>query len=174
MLNNNKPFFTIEEARRIAFEAYDLRAEVYALQGERDCNFRLKTGTRQEFVLKIAPAVEQRDTLDLQNKALVYLASHDSSLLLPHIRVTTRGEDITTVISAEGMRHFARLLTFVPGRVLAETRPHTLELLHSLGSMMGKMDGALQDFTHPAAHRMLKWDLQHTLWIHDFLQASSI
>ena len=36
MLNNNKPYFTVEEASRIAFEAYGLRAEVYMLPGERD------------------------------------------------------------------------------------------------------------------------------------------
>src|SRR5712692_1450213 len=170
MLNNNKPFFTVEDASRIAFEAYGLRAEVYTLLGERDSNFRLKTTTGQEFVLKIAPAVEQRDELDLQNKALEHLAAKDLSLLLPRVRVTTRGEAITTFISTEGMKHFMRLLTFVPGKVLAETRPHTPELLHSLGSMMGTMDYALQDFTHPAAHRTLKWDLQRTLWIRDYLQ----
>jgi 4-aminobutyrate aminotransferase-like enzyme/Ser/Thr protein kinase RdoA (MazF antagonist) len=68
------------------------------------------------------------------------------------------------------MKHYVRLLTFVPGKVLAETRPHTPELLDSLGSMLGNMDCALQDFTHPAAHRTLKWDLQHALWIRDYLQ----
>ena len=170
MLNNNKPFFTIEDASRIAFEAYGLRAEVYTLPGERDSNFRLKATTGQEFVLKIAPVVEHRDVLDLQNKALEHLAAHKSSLLLPRIQVTAGEEAITTVISTEGMKHFVRLFTFVPGKVLAETRPHTPELLYSLGSMLGNMDYALQDFTHPAAHRTLKWDLQHTLWIRDYLQ----
>ncbi|HEY6285268.1 MAG TPA: phosphotransferase, partial [Ktedonobacteraceae bacterium] len=170
MLNNNKPFFTVEEASRIAYEAYGLRTEVYLLPGERDSNFRLNTITGQEFVLKIAPAVEQRDELDLQNKALEHLAAHDLSMSLPRVRITTRGEAITTIVSAEGMKHFVRLLTFVPGKVLAETRPHTPELLYSLGSMMGNMDCALQDFTHAAAHRKLKWDLQHTHWIRDYVQ----
>jgi len=170
MLNNNKPFFTVEDASCIAFEAYGLRAEVYALPGERDCNFRLSTAAGEEFVLKIAPAVEQRDVLDLQNKALEHLAAHDLSLLLPRIRVTAWEEAITPVISADETLHFVRLLTLVPGKVLADTRPHTPELLHSLGSMIGNMDYALQDFTHHAAHRTLKWDLQHTLWIHDYLQ----
>jgi 4-aminobutyrate aminotransferase-like enzyme/Ser/Thr protein kinase RdoA (MazF antagonist) len=170
MLNNNKPFFTVEDARSIAFELYGLRAEACALPGERDCNFHLKTEAGQEFVLKIAPAVEQREALDLQNKALEHLAGHDLSLLLPQVRVTTGGETIATVTSAEGTKHFVRILTFLPGKVLAETKPHTPELLNSLGSMLGKMDRALHDFRHPAAHRALKWDLQRTPWMREYLQ----
>ncbi len=170
MLNNNKPFFTIEDASRIALELYGLRVEVRTLPGERDCNFHLKTEAGQEFVLKIAPAVEQREAIDLQNKALEHLAAHDSALLLPHVRVTTEGKTIATLTNSDGTTHFVRILTYIPGKVLAETRPHTTELLYSLGSMMGKMDYALQDFTHAAAHRTLKWDLQHTHWIRDYLQ----
>ncbi len=170
MLNNNQPAFTVEEARRLALELYGLRVEAHTLPGERDCNFLLKTHAGQEFVLKIAPAVEQRDTLDLQNKALEYLAAHDPSLLLPQVSITNRREAIATVTGACGTKHFVRLLTFIPGKVLAETKPHTPELLHSLGSMIGKMDRALQEFTHSAAHRTLRWDLQRTLWTRDYLQ----
>jgi 4-aminobutyrate aminotransferase-like enzyme/Ser/Thr protein kinase RdoA (MazF antagonist) len=170
MLNNHKPFFTKEEACRMALELYGLRVEARALPGERDCNFHLKCELGQEFVLKIAPAVDKLETIDLQNKALEHLAAHNPALLLPHVCVTTEDKTIATITNANGTRHFVRILTYIPGKVLAETRPHSPELLYSLGSLMGKMDSALQDFTHAAAHRTLKWDLQHTHWIHDYLQ----
>jgi 4-aminobutyrate aminotransferase-like enzyme/Ser/Thr protein kinase RdoA (MazF antagonist) len=170
MLNNHKPYFTVEDASRIALELYGLRVEAHTLPGERDCNFHLKTEAGQELVLKIAPAVEQLETIDLQNKVLEYLVTHDPALVLPHVLVTTEGETIGIVTNADGTTHFVRMLTFIPGKVLAETRPHTSELLHSLGSMMGKMDHALQDFSHPAAHRPLKWDLQYIRWIDDYLR----
>jgi 4-aminobutyrate aminotransferase-like enzyme/Ser/Thr protein kinase RdoA (MazF antagonist) len=170
MLNNNKPFFTAEDASCIALELYGLRVKARTLPGERDCNFHLKTEAGQEFVLKIAPEVERRDAIDLQNKALEHLAAHEPALLLPRVHVTTEGKTIATLTNPDGTTHFVRMLTYITGKVLAETRPHTPELLYSLGSMMGKMDYALQDFTHPAAHRTLKWDLQHTHWIHDYLQ----
>ncbi len=48
MLNNNKPFFTVEDAIQIALELYGLRVEARALPGERDCNFHLKTEVRQD------------------------------------------------------------------------------------------------------------------------------
>jgi Ser/Thr protein kinase RdoA (MazF antagonist) len=85
LLNNHKAYFTVEDANRMALELYGLRVEARALPGERDCNFYLKTETGQEFVLKIAPAVEQLGTIDLQNKALEHLATHDPALLLPHV-----------------------------------------------------------------------------------------
>ncbi|MGZ6366846.1 MAG: phosphotransferase, partial [Ktedonobacteraceae bacterium] len=169
MLNNNKPFFTVEDASRMALELYGLHVETRTLPGERDCNFHLKTDTGQELVLKIAPAVEQLETIDLQNKALEHLAALDHALILPKVLPTTEGKTIGTVIDTDGTTHFVRLLTFIPGNVLAETKPHTSELLYSLGSLMGTMDSAFQDFRHAAAHRMLKWDLQHTSWIHDYL-----
>ena len=61
------------------------------------------------------------------------------------------------------------VLGFVPGTVLARARPHSPELLASLGRLLGEMDAALADFTHPAATRELKWDLARAGWIREHL-----
>ena len=169
-VNHQAQPFTTQEASNIALELYGLRAEVRPLPGEHDSNFYLKTGTGQEFVLKVAHAAEQRDNLDLQNKALEHLATHDPSLLLQHVCVTSTGENITTVTTIDGKKHFVRLLTYVPGRIFAEVKPHSPALLHSLGGMLARLDRALKDFKHPAAQRMLRWDLRHAVWIRDYLQ----
>jgi 4-aminobutyrate aminotransferase-like enzyme/Ser/Thr protein kinase RdoA (MazF antagonist) len=162
--------FTLQDASHVAFALYGLRAEARRLPGECDHNFHLKTGAGQEFVLKIAPAAEQSNALDLQNKALEHLAAYNPSLLLPQVCTTSTGESIATVTSASGTTHLVRLLTYVPGKVFAGVKPHSPALLHSLGSMVGRLDRALQDFTHPAAARTLKWDLQRAMWIRDYLQ----
>ena len=164
------PVFTVQDASRIAFESYGLRAESRMLSGERDYNFHLKSEAGQEFVLKISPAAEQRDILDLQNKALEHLAAYDPALLLPRVRLTAAGKTTATITNANETSHFVRLLSYVPGRLFTESKPHTPELLHSLGSLLGRMDRALQDFTHPAAQRWLKWDLRGAQWIRDYLQ----
>ena len=57
-----------------------------------------------------------------------------------------------------GVAHHVRALTWVPGTVLASVRPHTPDLLRSLGSLVGAIDRALADFDHDAAGRDLKWD----------------
>jgi 4-aminobutyrate aminotransferase-like enzyme/Ser/Thr protein kinase RdoA (MazF antagonist) len=171
MLNvdHQSPVFTPQDATRIAFELYGLHASARALPGELDHNFYLKTETGQEFVLKIAHAAQQENVLDLQNSALAHLAARDLSLVSPQVCATAAGETITTVTSASNTAHFVRLLTYVPGRLFAAANPHTPPMLHSLGSVLGGMDSALRGFTHPAAHRPLKWDLQHAVWIRDYL-----
>src|SRR5262249_5842720 len=58
---------------------------------------------------------------------------------------------------------------FLPGKMLAEVRLHTPELFHSLGSLLGEIDHALQAFSHPAAIRELKWDSAQALWIRNYL-----
>ncbi|GAC1616624.1 MAG: aminotransferase class III-fold pyridoxal phosphate-dependent enzyme [Ktedonobacteraceae bacterium] len=167
---HQSPTFTLEDARRIAFELYNLQASVHPLTGEHDSNFHLKAEAGQEFVLKITHAAEQRNALDLQNKVLEHLAAHDTSLLLPQVCTTSAGETIATITTTDGITHFIRLLTYVPGKLFAQTNPHTPALLFSLGNVLGRMDRALQDFTHSATQRRLKWDLQHALWIRDYIQ----
>src|SRR5262249_55494267 len=43
------------------------------------------------------------------------------------------------------------------------------ELLHSVGRLLGEIDGALQSFSHPAATRELKWDSAQAQWIRGYL-----
>ncbi|HLM80143.1 MAG TPA: phosphotransferase [Terriglobales bacterium] len=68
-----------------------------------------------------------------------------------------------------GDERFVRLLSFLPGSVLADVRPHTPELLRSLGRLLGRIDHALQDFSHPATTRALKWDLAQAEWIREYI-----
>ena len=168
-LDQKHPMFTVQDAERIIFVIYGLRAEAHPLQGERDSNFHIKAGTGQEFVLKIAPAGEQWETLDLQYQALVYLAEHDSSLVLPRVCATSNGETNATITDDNGAVHFVRLLTYIPGKVFAQTSPHTSELLQSLGSLLGRIDRTFQGFTHAVARRELKWNLQHAMWIREYI-----
>jgi|SRR5579859_2032682 len=164
------PVFTLDDASRIGLEFYGLHAVAQPLPGERDRNFYLKTDAGREYVLKIAPAEEPQALLEMQNQALAHLAARAPALLLPHVCATPAGESIATITSSVGAQHFARLLTYVPGRLFAEVRPHSAALLHSLGALLGKLDHALLDFSHPAAQRVLKWDLQHAGWIREYLQ----
>ncbi|MCI0691814.1 aminotransferase class III-fold pyridoxal phosphate-dependent enzyme [candidate division KSB1 bacterium] len=164
------PNFTEQDAICFADERYGWRAVARALPSERDQNFYLKTETGKEFVLKIANVAESREILDLQNHAMLHLAERVPLLAVPRVCKTTAGESITTITSNEGATYFMRLLTYVPGKLLAHVKPHSPELLHSLGHALGTIDLALQDFSHPAARRDLKWDLIHAGWIRDYVQ----
>ena len=158
-----------EEAIRLTRDIYGLEVRVRSLPGEYDCNFHVTTEDGQAFVLKVMHPDRDRSIVDLQCQALQHLASHAPGLVLPRVQPTLRGEPFTRVALRLGEEHFVWLLNFLEGKVLANVRPHSTELLRNLGRLLGKVDGALQDFAHPAAGRELKWDLAQALWIREYL-----
>ncbi len=163
------PKFTEQDAIFLARERYGISASAGALPGERDQNFYLKSQTGKEFVLKIANATEEIAVLELQNEVMNLLATKAPSLSIPRVCFTSDGEPITMIHSSEGISHYLRMLTYVPGKLLASVRPHTSEILRSLGNVLGTLDKALQSFEHQAAHRDLKWDLAKGSWIREYL-----
>ena len=164
------PDFSTEEAARIARESFGISGEVRPLPGERDQNFHITGAGGAEYVLKIANIAEEESVLDLQNRAMEHLAVSAPSVQTSRLCRSQSGDAIVRVLNRDGDLHLVRLLTYVPGKLLALVRPHSAELLRSLGKVLGQIDRALLDFSHPAAQRSLKWDLQHAGWIRDYLQ----
>jgi 4-aminobutyrate aminotransferase-like enzyme/Ser/Thr protein kinase RdoA (MazF antagonist) len=170
---------TEAEATRFARELYGLEVAAKALPGEYDDNFHLTTiefpdAARENaaarpngsaFVLKIMHPARQRGLVDLQCQALQHLAQRTPQFGLPRVCPLANGEAFASVPGSDGSQRLVWLLTYVPGRVLAEARPHSRELLVSLGRFLGEMDAGLADFAHPAAQRELKWDLAAAGWI---------
>src|SRR5215469_11887177 len=157
-----------EEAVRLAHDLYAMDVSARPLPGEYDHNFLLTTADGSELVLKVMHPGRDRSLIDLQCQALQHLASCIPDLALPRVKLTAQGQAFTRV-ALHGDEHFVWLLTFIPGKVLAEVRPHTNELLHKVGRLLGEIDGALRSFSHPAATRELKWDSARAQWIRGYL-----
>lgn len=155
------PYFSIEEAVRLAKEYYGLQATAQPLPSERDQNFLLLDDSGAKFVLKIANADEALEILDLQNKVIQFLGGSDTGLEWPRIVPTLSGNGIVPVASEDGVAFFVRLLKWVNGVCFANVSPHSPQLLASLGRAIAWTDIALTGFAHPAAHRILHWDLRH-------------
>jgi 4-aminobutyrate aminotransferase-like enzyme/Ser/Thr protein kinase RdoA (MazF antagonist) len=168
-VTHDLPRFSLEDAVTIARRLYGLGATAEPLPSERDQNFLLATATGDRFVLKIANTTEDPEVLDLQNLALQHIAAREPFVQLPRVLPTTTGELVTRVSAADGQSHLVRMLSYVPGRVLAATRPHTSDLLGSLGVLLGTIDRALLDFSHAADDRPLKWDIRRANWIRGYL-----
>src|SRR5579859_2560887 len=168
-IHHSPPAFTERDAESIALDVYGMQVEARVLPGEHDRNFELETGGGQRFVLKIARAGEQWETLDLQNQALAHLAQQAPDLHIPRLLTTRAGKVIATIKGGGETTHLMRLLSYLPGRALAQTKPHSPALLRSLGTMLGTLDKALLTFTHPAAQRELKWDISRASWIREYL-----
>src|ERR1700730_12283870 len=178
---------TEAEAVEFARELYGLEVTAKSLPGEYNDNFhltttenatavRLGTDTSQAlppggcgFVLKVMHPAREGPLIDLQCRALQHLAERAPHLSLPRVYPTKTGEAFADGRAADGSQRLVWLLSYLPGRVLAEVRPHSEELLASLGRLLGEMDVALADFSHSAAPRELKWDFARAGWIREYL-----
>src|SRR6266478_3420416 len=174
---------TEAEAVELARELYGLEVAAKALPGEYDDNFHLtplhypteaqpggavplsNSNTQNGFVLKVMHPARERSFIDMQCRALQHLAERAPLLTLPRVRLNVKGEAFAAVPAADGTQRLVWLLSYVPGTMLAKARPHSPELLQSLGQFLGEMDAALADFSHPAVRRELKWDLTRAGWI---------
>src|SRR6266478_1223419 len=166
---------TEAEAAEIARELYGLAVTAKSLPGEYDDNFHLtplrdnlpdtQDGDAAGFVLKVMHPARERSFIDMQCRALQHLAMHAPQLTLPRVRLDRNGEAFAAISAADGSQRLVWLLSYVPGTMLAKARPHSPELLQSLGQFLGEVDAALADFSHAAAGRELKWDLARAGWI---------
>ncbi len=154
------PRFSPTQACAFAATLYRLAATATPLASERDQNFLLTTVAGEQYVLKIANAQEAYAVLDLQNQALAHVAAQ-TNLAVARLQLTVDGQAIATVTGEHGAQHFIRLLTYLPGKPLGAVKPHAPALLHNLGDYLGRLDRALATFDHPAADRVLQWDLKN-------------
>jgi 4-aminobutyrate aminotransferase-like enzyme/Ser/Thr protein kinase RdoA (MazF antagonist) len=159
---------TESEAVRLAREVFNFEVTTKSLPGEYDDNFHLSSADGREFVLKIMHPAREQSFVEMQCQALHHLALRAPHLSLPRVCTTRRGDAFAFATLSDGTKRLVWLLTFIPGTVLAKVNPHSPELLGSLGHFLAEMDAALEDFSHPAAHRELKWDLARARWIRDY------
>ena len=160
---NFSPAFTLEQARRLANELYGLDGKVETLPSERDQNFLVLCYSGERFVLKIANAIEEYPILEAQNQVMEHVASHEQ--LFPNVIASLHGEKIESVAGPDGIIHFVRLVTYLPGTPMGIVKRHTSELFFDLGQKLGRLDRTLQGFDHPALHRDFYWDFANGLKI---------
>jgi 4-aminobutyrate aminotransferase-like enzyme/Ser/Thr protein kinase RdoA (MazF antagonist) len=157
-LRTSQPSFGIAEGEHIARDLYGLAVSVSALPGERDSNFRLHTADAREFVLKIQGVAADADSAGCLVSVLDHLAEQDPALPVPRLFPTLRGEAIGRF--SRGQTDYATcLVSFLPGRLLAESRPDA-PLLLAVGATLARVDRALQGFFHPSLIRRLAWDVR--------------
>ncbi|HET8727652.1 MAG TPA: aminotransferase class III-fold pyridoxal phosphate-dependent enzyme, partial [Alphaproteobacteria bacterium] len=127
------------------------------LAGELDQNFLLTAEDGSRYVLKVYHAGADRAVLDFQNRALEHVGARDPGLPVPRPVADRNGRLIATVDLPDGSERLVRLLEWLPGRLLGETRPYGAALLRSLGAYLGRLDRALADFAHSAMDRPILW-----------------
>lgn len=150
----SRPRVGIGEAREILTRVWGLEGRLEPLPSERDRNFLVRVGGEPRFVLKVANVREDPLVLDLQHRAAERLLA--GGVPVPRVVPTADGREV-----AEEGGHLVRLLTYLPGRPMAELRTRAPALLRDLGRTCGRAAAALEGFAHPADRRYLHWDVRH-------------
>jgi hydroxylysine kinase len=137
---------------------YNLDGHLQAITGERDYNYSLTCSNNTRYIVKVAHEDEDFETLDFQSQVIAQITRN-----APHVPVSTemanqKGEPFTTVYFKNGPRRFLRVNRFMPGIPLCDVE-RTTETRKAIGALTASLATALTGFHHPAATRVLLWDI---------------
>ena len=150
------PRLGVDEARRLLAAAWGIQAvSVSDLVSERDLNLSVDG----QFVLKVSNPAERSDLVDMETMALAHARAVAPDLPLPETVSTVTGTESASVRDESGRACLARLITVVPGAP-AEGQPVATDLAEEIGALCARTSLALQGMFHPAASRVLDWDVR--------------
>jgi len=158
-----------DDAVKLAEELYGVKVSAKRLPGYTDINFHLRDDMQNQYVLKISDISEEKEILEFQNMALKRLAEDTEGVLCPKVIGTVDGKLLESVECGDKKSRFARLLTYIPGKLLFQQEDQQPYLMRDVGRFMGTIDKALLDFNHPAMHREFLWDLRRASVMRQYL-----
>lgn len=170
----NPPTFAAEDVAEKVAEAYGLAGQWSPLVGERDQNFRLKTGDGDKFVVKIAGPDEDPDLADFQVQALLYLEKGSPQIPVPRIIRTKTGECLSCIVNARGVKHALRVVTYLDGIPYGEGAFPDAENLQKIGAFQGAAVNALAGFEHKASRHFMPWNLSNGIAVSRDLWAGAV
>ena len=158
-LESTPPAFGEEEARQILREGFGVESSsLKPLAGERDQNFRVDTAAGPRFLFKISNPADDGPILAMQAAALRHIERVDPGLPVMRALPAGAGESWVEVPGPDSRTYPARLFTFLPGQVAANTGL-TTEAIWSHGQITARLGRALRGFFHPAADYEILWDI---------------
>ena len=157
VFSSTPPNYSVEDVMRLIEVHYGFKVQATILNSERDQNFLCNTGEKT-YVLKISNPDEDRAVIEMQIACVQYIKEHDPSLQVP-----LAFKEVKT-IENKGTSFFFRLAHYLPGQFLMDVDHHN-DLLHELGSFLGRLRTAMNGFDHPAGHRDFPWDVAYVDFI---------
>ncbi|XP_054569262.1 hydroxylysine kinase [Eptesicus fuscus] len=180
-----KPAFSEAQACALVESEFGFQvAEVQPLPSYDDQNFRVRVsgtgdaaGGPAEYVLKISNTESSKtpDLIEVQSHVAMFL--HEAGFPTASV-CRAKGGGVTSLVSVDsGSRtksHVVRLLTFLPGRPVAEV-PVGPPLLYEIGRLAATLDKTLEEFHHPKLRCLRRenfiWNLRNVPLLEKYLDA---
>ncbi|EHB00715.1 Aminoglycoside phosphotransferase domain-containing protein 1 [Heterocephalus glaber] len=180
-----KPAFTDAQASALVESIFGLKvSKIQPLPSYDDQNFHVHisrtkdtTDGPAEYVLKISNTETSKNPnlIEAQNLVIMFLkAAGFPTASVCH----TKGDNMTSLVSVDNSSktrsHLVRLLTFLPGRPVAQT-PISPQLLYEIGRLAAKLDKTLETFHHPKLGSLRRdnfiWNLKNIPLLEKYLDA---
>ncbi|WP_432180708.1 aminotransferase class III-fold pyridoxal phosphate-dependent enzyme [Streptomyces sp. NBC_00063] len=129
------------------------------LGGEVDQNVKVVDASGQPHFVRVTRTLPDSTDVAWQNSLLQHLASTAPELPVPQLVQTMAGRPQVEV-EHEGQTFVVRVMTWIPGRVLAEIEEHPADLLRELGVMAGRLSLGLSGMDEPVGLAMHDWDMR--------------
>ncbi|XP_012594864.1 hydroxylysine kinase [Microcebus murinus] len=181
----SKPTFSEVQASALVESVFGLKvSKIQPLPSFDDQNFhvyisRTKDSTDGpiEYVLKISNTETSKhpDLIEVQSHIIVFLKAAG----FPTASVCrTKGDNTTSLVSVDSgseiKSYLVRLLTYLPGRPIAEV-PVSPQLLYGIGRLAAKLDKTLEKFHHPKLNILHRenfiWNLKNVPLLEKYLYA---
>lgn len=162
---------TVDEAglSRILDEAYGLVGPLSRLDTEKDATYRLDAAG-DDFLVKVSHPNEPLDVVRCQVDVISWIETVDDGIPVQTVRPARDGR-LWRRLQDEtgGFAGILRVYRFIPGALLANERPAP-DRRRAIGAMLGRVDTALDDFTHPGESPVIAWDLSRFLSLEPLIE----
>ena len=130
------------------------------INGYHNANYLLTTKNNSKYILKSYPySSELLATLEAENEILFHLADETHCTFPKPIVFSNR--EYLKVVTVNETSVIYRLLSFIEGEFLAETKPN-IEVYQSLGTVLAKTNQKLNSLaSYVLQARKWEWDLQY-------------
>jgi 4-aminobutyrate aminotransferase-like enzyme/Ser/Thr protein kinase RdoA (MazF antagonist) len=162
------PPFEADDGRKLAIELFGLAGEPLELGSHQDRNFRITAGDGRRAVLKIANPHFGRESLEMQNAAMLHVAAAGLPFGTPRPMPALDG-GLIVAVDRGGETYHVRLVSYLEGSPLTEAGHLAASIRSTLGGMAAGIADALAGFDHAAADRVLQWDVRRARAVVDGL-----
>lgn len=175
VLTADPPRFDEDGVARVAGEVFGYEGTVERrFESERDQNFQLRGADGGRRILKVSNAGERADVLDMEVGAALHARRADPSLPIAEPFPTAADPTVfvgSAVDDQNGARHMVRMYEHLPGRGSRDGLDLDHEAIWVYGETLARLGRALRGYFHPAADRVLLWNVEHCLSLRPMTEA---
>ncbi len=152
--------FSTNDIAELVKKNYGINAAVKPLTGEYELNYLLTCDDGIKYIFKLASDEHSFAFFDAQVKIIQHL--EQSAVADKFFRYIPNLEgSALTVLQLGDSKYYLRLITFLEGNFWVDVKERSDALHIDLGNVLGSMDSALENFSHPAMHRHYIWDISN-------------